>query len=65
MRRILAQARKDELTRQLNGEDPFVFGFDSELNSNIAPTSKTGGDLNARIQELRGRSEAYLDAALS
>lgn len=56
----LAQARKDELTRQLNGEDPFVFGFDSELNSNIAPTSKTGGDLNARIQELEKREQDLL-----
>jgi len=55
---MLAEARRDELSHQLSGEDPFVFGFDNELNSNAGPAK--GGDLNARIQELEKREQDLL-----
>jgi polysaccharide chain length determinant protein (PEP-CTERM system associated) len=55
----LAQARSDEMTRQLNGEEPFVFGFDSDASR--APASTSGaGDVTARIQELEHRREELL-----
>jgi polysaccharide chain length determinant protein (PEP-CTERM system associated) len=55
---MIAQTRAEELRRQLSGEDPFVFGFDSELNS--AAAGKGGGDLTARIQELEKREQELL-----
>ncbi len=50
----MAEARRDELGRQLSGEEPFVFGFEDNSNQS-GGSSKTSGDLSARIQELEGR----------
>lgn len=55
----VAEARRDELQRQLNGEDPFVFGFDNELNGANAPAGQNG-DLTARILELEKREQDLL-----
>ncbi|HKE93638.1 MAG TPA: XrtA system polysaccharide chain length determinant [Povalibacter sp.] len=55
----LAEARRDEMNRQLSGEDPFVFGFDAET-TRPATTGAGGGDVAARIQELERRREELL-----
>lgn len=54
----IATARRDELDRQLSGEDPFVFGFDG--NAPAAGGNEASGDLSARIQVLEGRLEELL-----
>jgi polysaccharide chain length determinant protein (PEP-CTERM system associated) len=54
----IAEAKRDELQRQLSGEDPFVFGFDNELNAANVPGQ--AGDLTARIQELEKREQDLL-----
>jgi len=53
----LAEARKAELQRQLTGEDPYVFGFDSNPASADAGVSP---DLTSRIQELEAREQELL-----
>jgi polysaccharide chain length determinant protein (PEP-CTERM system associated) len=54
----IAEAKRDELQRQLSGEDPFVFGFGNELNAATVPGQ--AGDLTARIQELEKREQDLL-----
>ena len=55
----VAEARRTEITKQLSGEEPFEFGFDS--SSAAAPTqSAGGGDLTMRIQALEHREEELL-----
>ena len=54
----LAQARHEELAKQLTGEEPFMFGFDAEATP--TPAQGTRGDLTARIQELQRREEELL-----
>jgi polysaccharide chain length determinant protein (PEP-CTERM system associated) len=56
----LAQARKEEMTRQLAGEEPFMFGFDADPTSQAAQGGGARGDLSARIQELEHRAEELL-----
>jgi polysaccharide chain length determinant protein (PEP-CTERM system associated) len=53
----VANARLEELTRQLSGEEPFVFGFDAAAT---AGTSEAAGDLHSRIQGLERRQQDLL-----
>lgn len=53
----LAEARRAEMTRQLSGEEPFMFGFDADANQ---PSSSSSGDVAARIQEMERRREELL-----
>jgi polysaccharide chain length determinant protein (PEP-CTERM system associated) len=55
----LAEARREELNRQLSGEEPFMFGFE---DSTAQPRQGSGGrgDVAARIQELQRREEELL-----
>lgn len=54
----LADTRRNELQRQLSGEDPFLFGLDSGTPG--AGDSEAGGDITYRIQELEARLEEML-----
>ena len=53
-----AEARRGELSRQLSGEEPFMFGFEDATTQSTG--SRTSGDLAGRIQELEGRLEGLL-----
>jgi polysaccharide chain length determinant protein (PEP-CTERM system associated) len=53
----LAESRRDELNRQLSGEDPFIFGIESASGGRDAAG---GGDINERIHELERRREDLL-----
>lgn len=53
---LLAETRRNELARQLAGEEPYMFGFDAAANTQPAE----GGDLTYRIQELESRLEDLL-----
>jgi polysaccharide chain length determinant protein (PEP-CTERM system associated) len=55
---LLAEARRNELSRQLAGEEPVVFGFDSSTTPQ--PGDGAAGDLTYRIQELESRLEELL-----
>ncbi|MEX1994496.1 MAG: XrtA system polysaccharide chain length determinant [Steroidobacteraceae bacterium] len=46
----VAESRRTEIQRQLAGEEPFLFGFDSGAESK--PSSGAAGDLTFRIQDL-------------
>jgi polysaccharide chain length determinant protein (PEP-CTERM system associated) len=46
----IAESRRTEISRQLDGEEPYLFGIDTGA-AQAAPTA-TGGDLTFRIQEL-------------
>jgi polysaccharide chain length determinant protein (PEP-CTERM system associated) len=52
----LAESRRAELQRQLSGEDPFLFGFDTQPAAQEADT----GDLAFRIREMEARLEQML-----
>jgi polysaccharide chain length determinant protein (PEP-CTERM system associated) len=53
----LADARRDELQRQLSGEEPFMFGIDDQSK----PSANAGsGDLAVRIREMERREEELL-----
>jgi polysaccharide chain length determinant protein (PEP-CTERM system associated) len=54
----LAEARRAELQRQIDGEDPFVFGFDNQLSSQAAPAETS--DITARILQLEKREQDLL-----
>jgi polysaccharide chain length determinant protein (PEP-CTERM system associated) len=55
---LLAEARRNELNKQLSGEEPFVFGWDA--NKSAQPAEGAAGDLTYRIQELESRREELL-----
>jgi polysaccharide chain length determinant protein (PEP-CTERM system associated) len=48
-----AEARREEINRQLSGEDPFIFGIEDTTPQ--PGSAQGGGDLAVRIQELEGR----------
>jgi protein tyrosine kinase modulator len=54
----LAEARRVELSRQLSGEEPFMFGFDSSSANTASP--EAGGDIAFRIRDLEKRREELL-----
>ncbi len=53
----LAETRRNELQRQLAGEDPFLFGIDPATSGE---QGGEGGDITVRIQELEKRLEEML-----
>jgi polysaccharide chain length determinant protein (PEP-CTERM system associated) len=55
----IAESRRAEIDRQLAGEEPFLFGFDSGT-TNVAPGGKGGGDLTFRIQDLEKQLDELL-----
>lgn len=55
----LAQTRRNELQRQLSGEEPFVFGIDPTTGA-ASGNNAAGGDITFRIQELESRLEELL-----
>jgi polysaccharide chain length determinant protein (PEP-CTERM system associated) len=54
----VAESRRAEIERQLSGEEPFLFGFDTGGSS--APASGAAGDLTYRIQDLEKQLEEML-----
>lgn len=54
----LAESRRAALQRQVDGEDPFMFGLDSPIAAPTAVGEK--GDLTARIAQLEARVEELL-----
>lgn len=58
----LAEARRDAMAKQLNGEEPYIFGFDNGGAGVPAPESRGGaaGDVAARIRDLEHRKEELL-----
>jgi polysaccharide chain length determinant protein (PEP-CTERM system associated) len=55
----LAETRRNELQRQLSGEDPFLFGLESGTPGS-GGDSEAPGDITYRIQELEARLEEML-----
>ena len=56
----IAESRRNEITRQLAGEEPFLFGFDSNGQNAISPNGKGSGDLMFRIQDLEKQLDELL-----
>jgi polysaccharide chain length determinant protein (PEP-CTERM system associated) len=57
-RLAVAESRRGEIQRQLDGEEPFLFGFDS---GNPAPVSSgAAGDVTFRIQDLERQLDELL-----
>lgn len=54
----IAESRRSEIRRQLDGEEPFLFGIDSAPQ--VAPAQGGAGDLTYRIQELEHSLEDML-----
>jgi polysaccharide chain length determinant protein (PEP-CTERM system associated) len=50
----LAETRRDEMQRQINGEEPFLFGFDPATSGGA---DQGGGDVANRIRENERRLE--------
>ena len=55
----LAQARRDAMAGQLNGEEPYVFGFDQDSSAS-SNQSQGSGDVAMRIRDLEHRREELL-----
>jgi protein tyrosine kinase modulator len=54
----LAETRRNELNRQLTGEDPFLLDIDSAASGGAS--TEGAGDITFRIQELEARLEEML-----
>lgn len=54
----LMSARRDEIQKQLTGEEPYIFGIDS--SSNLPSANAPAGDVTMRIQDLEKRREELL-----
>jgi len=54
----LAEARRNEIERQLTGEEPFLFGFDE--GPTRQQNTKGTADVAARIKELEAREQQLL-----
>jgi polysaccharide chain length determinant protein (PEP-CTERM system associated) len=55
----IAESRRTEIQRQLDGEEPFLFGIDSGTSASVA-ASGGAGDVSYRIQELEKNLEDLL-----
>ena len=55
----VAETRRGEIQRQLSGEEPFLFGFDTGEPSQVAP-GRSSGDLTFRIQDLQKQLDDML-----
>jgi polysaccharide chain length determinant protein (PEP-CTERM system associated) len=53
----VAESRRNEIQRQLDGEEPFLFGIDSGAQ---APANGGAGDLTYRIQDMERNLEEML-----
>jgi polysaccharide chain length determinant protein (PEP-CTERM system associated) len=56
----LAESRREEIGRQLQGEEPFFIGFDSNATGGPANDAARGGDLTYRIQDLEKKLDELL-----
>jgi polysaccharide chain length determinant protein (PEP-CTERM system associated) len=56
----IAETRRGEIQRQLSGEEPFLFGFDSGEPAQMAAGKGAGGDLTFRIQDLQRQLDDLL-----
>lgn len=54
----MAESRRNEIDRQLAGEEPFLFGFDTPANA--TPAGQGSGDLTFRIQDLEKQLDELL-----
>ncbi len=54
----IAESRRAEIRRQLDGEEPYLFGFDSPAAA--SPVEGAAGDLTYRIQALEKQLEELL-----
>lgn len=54
----VAESRRSEIERQLSGEEPFLFGFDT--GATISPNSQGSGDITFRIQALEKQLDDLL-----
>jgi polysaccharide chain length determinant protein (PEP-CTERM system associated) len=54
----VAESRRNEVQRQLSGEEPFLFGFDA--GGSQAATSPAAGDITFRIQDLEKQLDELL-----
>jgi polysaccharide chain length determinant protein (PEP-CTERM system associated) len=55
----LAESRQAEVSRQLSGEEPFIFGFDAGANTTSSDSGRSG-DLTFRIQDLEKKLDELL-----
>ena len=54
----VAESRRNEIQRQLSGEEPFLFGFDT--GAATSPGSAAAGDITYRIQDLEKQLDELL-----
>jgi polysaccharide chain length determinant protein (PEP-CTERM system associated) len=56
----IAESRRNEIQRQLDGEEPYLFGIDTGMQSGPAVTGAGAGDLTYRIQDVEKAIENLL-----